>query len=143
MPPARSKTRGRPATRGEKRTAVIAFRTTATTKTLAEHLARKEGRQWPLVSTRQIRQRACNQRWPRWTRCRPHTVRSKRPARLSWATGPRQSATATGRHPPPIRTRQQKELDHGRDQIKFSTPSINGRAHQEQTSPQQRHCQCR
>ena len=44
MPPTRSKTRGRPATKGEKRTAVIAFRTTATTKTLAEHLARKEGR---------------------------------------------------------------------------------------------------
>jgi hypothetical protein len=36
--------RGRPVTKGEKRTAAIAFRTTATVKALAEHLARREGR---------------------------------------------------------------------------------------------------
>jgi hypothetical protein len=36
--------RGRPTTKGEKRTHTIAFRTTATTKMLAEHLAKKEGR---------------------------------------------------------------------------------------------------
>jgi hypothetical protein len=44
MPKARSKIQGRRTTIGEKRTVAIAFRTTATVKALAEHLARKEGR---------------------------------------------------------------------------------------------------
>ena len=45
MPKTRSKTqRGRPPTKGELRTAMINFRTTATMKALAEHLARAEGR---------------------------------------------------------------------------------------------------
>ena len=45
MPQAKSKAqRGRPTTKGEKRTAAIAFRTTASTKMLAERLARGQGR---------------------------------------------------------------------------------------------------
>ena len=45
MPKARSKTqRGRPPTKGERRTAAINFRTTAELKALAERLAKAENR---------------------------------------------------------------------------------------------------